>query len=126
MTTQLTRKLALSGYFGLILWVALWHGWLSPHPQLGTGFMLAMWLPWLFIPMRGMLAGNPFTHAWAVFLIMPYFVHALTLLWVDEGERWLALVELGFASLMFVGNTYYAKLRGRELGLSIRKKKDQG
>lgn len=125
MTTPLARKLALAGYFGLILWVALWHGLISPHPELGAGFMLMMWLPWLFIPMAGMVRGNPYTHAWAIFLIMPYFLHALTLLWVDEGERWLALVELGFASLMFVGSSYYAKLRGRELGLSIRKKKGQ-
>ncbi|WMC09675.1 DUF2069 domain-containing protein [Oceanimonas pelagia] len=123
MTTALARKLALTGYLGLIAWVALWHGVLSPHPELGAGFMLLMWLPWLFIPMPGMLRGNPYTHAWAVFLIMPYFLHSLTLLWVDEGERWLALVELLFATTMFVGSTYYAKLRGRELGLSIRKKK---
>lgn len=124
MTTSFARKLTLTGYLGLIVWVALWHGVLSPHPELGSVFMLVMWLPWLFIPMPGMLKGNPYTHAWAVFLIMPYFLHSLTLLWVDEGERWLALVELLLATTMFVGSTYYAKLRGRELGLSIRKKKD--
>ncbi|WP_375055553.1 DUF2069 domain-containing protein [Zobellella sp. DQSA1] len=125
MTTQLARKLALTGYFGLILWVGLWHGLISPHPELGAGFMLMLWLPWLFIPMVGMVRGNPYTHAWAIFLIMPYFLHALTLLWVDEGERWLALVELLLACTMFIGNIYYAKFRGRELGLSIRKKKGQ-
>lgn len=125
MSTQLARRLALAGYFGLILWVALWHGLLSPHPELGAGFMLMLWLPWLFIPMMGMIRGNPYTHAWAIFLIMPYFLHALTLLWVDEGERWLALVELLLAGTMFVGNIYYAKFRGRELGLSIRKKKKE-
>ena len=125
MTTRLARRLALAGYLGLIAWVGLWHGLISPHPELGPGFMLMLWLPWLFIPMAGMLRGNPYTHAWAIFLIMPYFLHALTLLWVDEGERWLALVELLLASTMFVGNIYYAKFRGRELGLSIRKKKHQ-
>ena len=123
MNIKLARLLALTGYLGLIIWVVLWHSLLSPHPDLGVGFMLVMWLPWLFIPMKGMLKGNPYTHAWAVYLLMPYFLHSATLLWVDEGERWLALVELVLASTMFIGNTYYAKLRGRELGLSIRKKK---
>lgn len=33
MTTALARKLALTGYLGLIAWVALWHGVLSPIPS---------------------------------------------------------------------------------------------
>ena len=123
MTTKLARLLALVGYFGLMLWVVLWHGFMSPHPQLSVTFMLIMWLPWLLIPIKGMLNGNPYTHAWAVYMLMPYFLHGGVLLWSDEGERWLAIVELLLASTMFIGNMYYAKLRGRELGLSIRKKK---
>lgn len=123
MTTQLARMLALSGYFGLMLWVVLWHGFISPSPHLSVTFMLILWLPWLLIPIKGMLKGNPYTHAWAVYMLMPYFLHAGVLLWVDEGERWLAIIELLLASTMFIGNMYYAKLRGRELGLSIRKKK---
>lgn len=123
MTTQLARALALIGYFGLMLWVILWHGFISPSPHLSVTFMLLMWLPWLLIPIKGMLQGNPYTHAWAVYMLMPYFLHGGVLLWSDEGERWLAVVELLLAGTMFIGNMYYAKLRGRELGLSIRRKK---
>lgn len=123
MTTQLARALALIGYFGLMLWVILWHGFISPSPHLSVTFMLVMWLPWLLIPIKGMLQGNPYTHAWAVYMLMPYFLHGGVLLWSDEGERWLAVVELLLAGTMFIGNMYYAKLRGRELGLSIRRKK---
>ncbi|ART81025.1 DUF2069 domain-containing protein [Oceanisphaera avium] len=123
MTTLLARRLALVGYIGLLLWVILWHAFISPSPHLSVVFMLVIWLPWLLIPIKGMLAGNPYTHAWSVYLLLPYFLHAGVLLWVDEGERWLAVVELFLASTMFIGNMYYAKLRGRELGLSIRKKK---
>ncbi len=123
MTTQLARILALIGYFGLIIWVVLWHTTISPHPDLSVTFMLVIWLPWLFIPIKGILQGKPYTHAWAVYMLMPYFLHSGVLLWADEGERWLAIVELLLASTMFVGCMYYAKLRGRELGLSIRKKK---
>ena len=124
MTTQFARAMALFGYFGLMLWVILWHGFISPSPHLSLTFMLILWLPWLLIPIKGMLQGNPYTHAWSVYLLLPYFLHSGVLLWSDEGERWLAIVELLLASTMFIGCMYYAKLRGRELGLSIRKKKE--
>ena len=35
------------------------------------------------------------------------------------------LLELIFASLMFIGCTYYAHHRGQELGLKIRKLKEE-
>ncbi len=35
------------------------------------------------------------------------------------------MVELVFTVLAFIGTIYYARLRGRELGLSIRKKKGE-
>ncbi|GAL19820.1 hypothetical protein JCM19235_1176 [Vibrio maritimus] len=50
---------------------------------------------------------------------MLYFLHALTLLYADEGERWLAAVELVLTSLAFVGNTVYARLKGKEMGLKL-------
>lgn len=52
---------------------------------------------------------------------MLYFLHALTLLYVDGGERWLALVELLLTFAAFIGNTLYARLRGKELGLKLTK-----
>ena len=56
---------------------------------------------------------------------MIYFLHSLTHLWVSGGTRQLlALTELLLASLMFIGCTYYARNRGRELGLKIPRLKD--
>ena len=45
-------------------------------------------------------------------VLMPHFLHALTLITTDEGS-WLAVVELIFTTLAFVGTIYYARLRGR-------------
>ena len=124
MTTQLARAMALFGYFGLMLWVILWHGIISPAVHVSIPIMLAFWLIWLLIPIRGMIKGNPYTHAWSVYLLLPYFIHSSSFL-LQTDELWLALVELALASTMFIGNMYYAKLRGRELGLSIRRKKTE-
>nr|WP_265347121.1 DUF2069 domain-containing protein [Aeromonas veronii] len=117
--------LTLVGFFGLLCWVILWHLWLSPHPDLNPWLLPVIWTVPLLFPLKGIVQGNPYTHAWGNFVLMPYFLHALTLITTDEGERWLAVVELVFTTLAFVGTIYYARLRGRELGLSIRKKKDE-
>nr|WP_251650627.1 DUF2069 domain-containing protein [Aeromonas dhakensis] len=116
--------LTLVGFFGLLGWVLLWHLWLSPHPDLNPWLLPVIWTVPLLFPLKGIVQGNPYTHAWGNFVLMPYFLHALTLITTDEGERWLAVVELLLTTLAFVGTIYYARLRGRELGLSIRKKKD--
>nr|WP_205598917.1 DUF2069 domain-containing protein [Aeromonas rivipollensis] len=117
--------LTLVGFFGLLAWVILWHLWLSPHPDLNPWLLPVIWTVPLLFPLKGIVQGNPYTHAWGNFVLMPYFLHALTLITTDEGERWLAVVELVFTTLAFIGTIYYARQRGRELGLSIRKKKDE-
>lgn len=125
MKTQSYKKLALIGYFGLLIFMPLWLVVLSPS-SLGIPLALVLFVLPLLFPLKGLLAGNPYTYAWSNFIVMLYFLHSLTTLWVSADERIWAAIELVFASLMFFGGTYYAKYRGQELGLSIRKpKKDK-
>ena len=114
MSTRFAHLLTLVGFFGLLAWVIIWHLFLSPHPDLNPWLLPVIWTVPLLFPLKGIVQGNPYTHAWGNFVLMPYFVHALTLITTDEGERWLAVVELVFATLAFVGTIYYARLRGRE------------
>lgn len=51
------------------------------------------------------------------------FLHALTIITIDEGERWLGIVELILTSGSFTLNLLYARKRGQELGLKLRKLK---
>jgi len=55
------------------------------------------------------------------FILMLYFLHAFTILYVDDGERWLAAVELFLTFSAFMGNVLYARHRGKELGLKLTK-----
>ncbi len=119
--TQPSRWLALIGNLGLLLWVVAWQLMLSPHPHLNSAAMALAWSIPLLLPLPGILAGKPYTHAWANFVLMVYFLHALTLIYVDNGERWLAVIELLLTSCAFVGNTLFARLRGKELGLKLSK-----
>ena len=123
-STNTYKKIALTGYFSLLVFMPLWLIVLSPSESLGTLTTLLMFTLPLLFPLKGMLQGNPFTYAWSTFIVLIYFLHSLTTLWVLPADRVWALLELIFASAMFFGATYYAKFRGQELGLSIRKKKE--
>ncbi len=123
--TRLYLRLGQAGFMLLFLLMPLWVLWLDP-PQMGSPRVLLalLWGP-LWLPLMGILRGKAYTFAWANFIVMIYFVHSLTHLWVSNNMTlYLAIVELIGSCLMFVGCTYYAKYRGQELGLKIPKLKD--
>jgi uncharacterized membrane protein len=123
--TRNLLRLGQLGYGILLVLIPLWVLWLSP-PELGSPktLLLVWWAP-LWLPLWGIIRGKAYTFAWANFIVMWYFLHSLTTLWVGQGLNfYLALIELAAASLMFYGCTYYAKFRGQELGLKIPKLKD--
>jgi uncharacterized membrane protein len=126
ISTPNLRKMALFGYFSLLIYMPLWLLVLSPSNALSTSTTLILFTLPLLFPLKGLLQGKPYTYAWANFIVLIYFLHSLTTLWVLPEDRLWAMLELIFATTMFFGCSYYAKYRGQELGLSIRKaKKDK-
>ncbi len=125
ISTPNLRKIALFGYFSLLIFMPLWLLLLSPSASLSTSTTLILFTLPLLFPLKGLLQGNPYTYAWANFIVLIYFLHSLTTLWVLPSDRLWATLELIFASLMFLGCSYYAKYKGQELGLSIRKTKEE-
>jgi len=124
ISTPNLKKIALIGYFSLLIYMPLWLLLLSPSEGLSTLTTLLLFTLPLLFPLKGLLQGNPFTYAWSNFIVLIYFLHSLTTLWVLPHDRLWATLELIFASTMFLGCTYYAKYKGQELGLSIRKPKN--
>lgn len=109
----------------LLVYMPVWLLIINPSQGLSPILSLLMFsLPLLF-PIKGLVAGNPYTFAWANFVLMLYFLHSLTTLWVSQTDLLWATIELILTTTMFISGTYYAKYRGQELGLSIRKKKEQ-
>lgn len=125
ISTANLRKMALFGYFSLLIFMPLWLLVLSPSSSLSTSTTLILFFLPLLFPLKGLLQGNPYTYAWANFIVLIYFLHGLTTLWVLPSDIVWAIVELIFASTMFLGCSYYAKYKGQELGLSIRKPKTE-
>lgn len=120
-STPTLKRIALIGYFGLLVFMPLWLIYLSPSEGLSPVLSVTMFVIPLLFPLPGLVKGNPYTFAWANFIVMIYFLHSLTTLWVSPEERLWALIELTLASMMFFAGTYYSKYKGQELGLGLKK-----
>lgn len=123
-STAMLKKICLTSYFLLLVFMPLWLIVLVPSQGLSPALVLVMFTLPLLFPAKGLVQGNPYTYAWSNFILMIYFLHSLTTIWVLPEEWIFASIEFVLTTIMFLSGTYYAKYRGQELGLSIRKKKD--
>ena len=119
------RKLTLTSYILLIVWLVVWHFFLTIDKNTSTIFTLLFWIMPILLPAKGLIQGKPYTHAWANFIIMYYLLHGLTAVYAVEGERLYALIEIILCTILFTGCSFYARVKGRELGLGIRKLKEE-
>ena len=124
---QFVKKLkftGLIGYLGLVIYLPILILFFDPSTlSLPYITLTLFWLPLLFA-IKGLLEGNPYTYAWSNFVIMWCFLHALTAIWTFEGHKGLIVIEIALLTLAFIGNTYFARYRGREMGLALPKIKE--
>ncbi len=116
--------LGQTGYFGLLIFLPIWNLILVPS-VMDKYITLLLTVGPLLLPMWGILKQKPYTYAWSNFIVLIYMIHGLTLIWDRPDERVYVIIELILTAMMFIGCSYFAKFRGQELGLSIRKKKEE-
>ena len=111
------RWLTLACWAGLFLFWLARPIWLVPTeaPAIPLKLLLA---GALLFPLRGLLHSRPYTHGWACFLALGYFV-----LSVDDLAGGLASKPLGWTGLLlavgfFFGCMGYARLEGRRRKLA--------
>ena len=117
------KVLGMIGYIGLVFYYPILFTFLNISQTSSYIPLVLFWLPMLFA-IRGLLIGNPYTFAWSNFVIMWCFIHGLTAIWTYNGNKLFIVLELIFLTMAFIGNTYFARYRGRELGLALPKIKD--
>ncbi|MEJ6520139.1 MULTISPECIES: DUF2069 domain-containing protein [Shewanella] len=124
MTSSTLLTLSRLGYLALVL---LLGGWFIGQGLNGEYTLLfsLLWLVPLLLPLRGILKGNPYTYAWASFILCLYMLHALTLLYVTTDALAFAIIEVLLIGTLLVAFPFYARIRGRELGLGLKKKSDK-
>jgi uncharacterized membrane protein len=113
--THITYWTALGGYFGLLVLLIAWIGWISPPQGLPISIALFFMTVPLLFPLRGLLYGRPYTFAWASFLALFYFIHGVVEAYSTPEDRYLALLEIVFSVAFYTGSMLYARFRGREL-----------
>lgn len=106
------RWLTLFGYFGLIALIFSWQLFIKPLPAEFISITLAMQLGPLMFPLRGLLHGKTYTHIWASYLALFYFVMGV---WYAASSGtllfgiFICLFSLGF----FIGAVFYARFAAR-------------
>lgn len=124
-STRNMRWLALVSYLLLLAWVIIWQFVLVENRVYSTLFLALFYVLPLLLPLRGIIAGKPYTHAWANFVVLFYVIHGFTVVYAEPAERAYAIIELLLATGMFIGCAAFARMRGRELGLGIKKLKQE-
>ncbi|MEZ9822819.1 DUF2069 domain-containing protein [Shewanella sp. 10N.286.45.A1] len=122
MESSTLFKLCRTGYVLLVIMLSYWFIQQGISGEYSMIFSL-LWLIPLLLPLKGILTGKPYTYAWASFILCLYMLHALTLAYVTETNLAFAVIESLLIGVLLIGFPFYARIRGRELGLGLKKKK---
>lgn len=110
---MLSRWLTLTGYFGLMIGLFAWHLLIhKTEAHLISIIILAQLGPLMF-PLRGLLHGKTYTHAWSIYLAIFYFIVGIWYAGADE-TLMIGLYVTAFSLLFFVGTVLYTRLSARK------------
>ncbi len=112
--SQFWRGAALTGYLGLFGVLLLWFSWLEPPTRMPVSLILILLVGPLLLPLRGLLHGRLYTHAWASFLALFYFSAGVFSAAGPMARPWLAWLEIGFSVLWFTGAILFVRSQTRE------------
>ncbi len=116
---KLTRLLTLAGYFGLLIYIPIWHLLVVPlAPEFVSVTLLVQVGPLMFA-LKGIINGKVYTHAWSMYLALFYFVLGI---WYagDESTRSFGIGFSLLSVLFFIGSMLYTRYKGtanKEAGL---------
>jgi len=104
----LWRVAALTGYFSTLILLMVWIIWLAPD-SVPRSIVLAIALLPMLIPLRGLLHGKRYTHAWASFLTLPYFAFGVDAMVHRTEMKWLGILLVLSSTIWFCGCVFYSR-----------------
>jgi uncharacterized membrane protein len=105
---------AVIGLFGLIFLIMGWVVLFAPADGTPRGLILILQLPLLLLPMRGILHGKPYTHAWATFVALLYFIIGVDNA-ATSGREIYGGLQVLFSTMMFMGGMIFTRDESRRL-----------
>ena len=115
MNSRFYYILALLGYFGLFILLSVWTAYLAPPTIFPISIVLLFYVGPLLIPLRGLLHGKLYTHAWVHFMALFYFIVGVMVAAANAEERNYALAQVVLSIMMFVGSMMYVRVKAREV-----------
>lgn len=112
---RICRVLALASHLLLLTLLLNWLTWLAPAARVPVSVMLGLVTVPLLLPLRGVLHGRIYTHAWTSFLALPYFAFGVDAIAAGVEPFWLGWAAVLTSLTLFGAATGYTRLRGREL-----------
>ena len=110
---KLFRALPLVSFFGLMITLLAWI-LIAPHAEnYPVAAMLILGLVPLLFPMRGLLYGRPYTHAWTSFLMLFYFSHAVGEVYSASSLTLYPVLALICSSVCFCSTILYVKFNAK-------------
>ncbi len=107
------RYLALTSYFGLLLSLLAWIV-IADHADTFPTYALIIIASFpLLLPLRGLLHGKPYTHAWYSFILLFYFLHGIGELYSSEHFNIYPFLEILFSTISFISSILYIKLNAK-------------
>lgn len=108
----ISRWLTLTGYFGLMIGLYAWHLLINQtEPHLISIIILTQLGPLMF-PLRGILNGKIYTHAWSIYLAIFYFIIGI---WYSGSDETLmfGLYVTAFSLTFFTGTVLFTRLSAK-------------
>jgi len=106
--------MALVGFFGLFALLMLWNTVLAPSTRFPVALVLLVGVTPLLLPMRGLLARNTRSCAWAAYASLIYFTHGSVEAYVNSAERVYAGLEVALSLMLFFGASLYVRFVGKQ------------
>lgn len=111
--TQFFKQLALFSFLGLMTTLIYWITLAEHSGNFPTAAWLVIALLPLLFPLRGMLHGKPYTHAWNSFLMLFYFSHGIGEIYSAEGFSLFPSLEVLFSSVTFIASITFIRLNAK-------------
>lgn len=107
------RAIALIAWGALIALLLARYLWLPPPAGVSRWLPLAVLLPPLLLPARGLFGGNAYTFAWTGFVALIYFAFAIDSLFGTGAPRALGVAELAASLSLFAACICYPRAARR-------------
>ena len=98
-----------SAYLGLILLIIVWNGFIAPTERPAVALVLIILLGPLLFPLRGLLHGKRYTHAWSSMLALAYFLLGVTTAYTSDGSRMYGMLMIILSLIWFSGSILYVR-----------------